>query len=280
MKKLWTIIALCLCFLALPAAAWAAQPDSLVISGRDAVVAAGETVTSVVVIAGDARIAGHVEEAVVAVGGSIYLEPGAVVEGDVVSLGGRIERQGDAKIEGQQVSLGSLSLQGLQIGSGWANWLRAGLSVWRLLAVLFLGAVLFWMCPRQLATVTEAVNGNPLRAVIFGGLGYLALIPLSIILLITILGIPLIPLIWLAMFAARLFGQVALGSLAGRWLGKSLNWQLTPLALTLLGLLALGLLAALPVVGGLAGLFYGLVGFGAVLWTRFGTKPATFVVKE
>lgn len=274
MKKLLTLFLALLVCLAVPATALAAEPNSIVVSGRDATVAAGTEVDSVVVLSGDAHIAGRVTETVVAIGGSIYLEPGAEVYGDAVSLGGTINLQGDARIGGQQVSMGSFSLDNIHIGPFFSNWLGFNLSVWRLLSLLFLGLIVFWLVPQHVHRSSAAVELNPLRSVIFGLLGYLALIPMTILLLITVLGIPLIPVLWLLVVAGRLLGQVALGLLAGRWLAPKLNLQTTDIYQLLLGLLVLGLITAIPVVGGLASLFYGLVGFGAALWTRFGTKAA------
>lgn len=275
MKKLLTLFLALLVCLAVPGTALAAEPNSIVVSGRDATVAAGTEVDNVVVLSGDAHIAGRVTETVVAIGGSIYLEPGAEVYGDAVSLGGTINLQGDARIGGQQVSMGSFSLDDIHIGPFFSNWLGFNLSVWRLLSLLFLGLIVFWLVPQQVNRSSAAAELNPLRSVVFGLLGYLALIPMTILLLITVLGIPLIPILWLLVVAGRLLGQVCLGLLAGRWLAPKLNLQTTDVYQMLLGLLVLGLITAIPVVGGLASLFYGLVGFGAALWTRFGTKPAS-----
>lgn len=274
-KRMLALVLVAIVCLWAPASALAAAPNSIVVSGRDATVAAGTEVDSVVVISGDAHIAGRVTETVVVIGGSIYLEPGAEVYGDAVSLGGTINLQGDARIGGQQVSMGSFSLDNIHVGPFFSNWLGFNLSVWRLLSLLFLGLVVFWLLPQHVQRSNAALELNPLRSVIFGLLGYLALVPMTILLLITVLGIPLIPLLWLMVIAGRLLGQVSLGLLAGRWLAPKLNLQVTEVYQILLGLLVLGLITAIPVVGGLASLFYGLVGFGAVLWTRFGTRAAS-----
>lgn len=280
MKKALALVLMLVVCLAVPGLALAAEPNSLVISGRDATVPVDTEVDSVVVISGDAHIFGRVREAVVAIGGSIYLEPGAEVYGDVVSLGGTINLASDAHVGGQQVSLGSFSLENVHIGPFFTNWLGFNLSIWRLLSILFLGLVTQWLLPQQVKRSSAALEQNPLRSVVFALLGYLALVPLTILLVITILGIPLVPLLWLLVAAGRLLGQVALGLLAGRWLAPRLNLHMSEQYHVLLGLLVLGALTALPVVGGLASLFYGLVGFGAVLWTRFGTRSALALPKE
>ncbi len=270
--------------LLVPTAVYAlgAAPDSIVVSGEDVHVAKDKEVSSVVVIGGSATIEGRVTDAVVAIAGSIYLKPGAVVDGDVVAVGGTVHKEGEVRVGGEQVSLGIPSLGNLRFGGlpllG-GNWMRFNFSVWRIMAIVFLGWVTYWLFPKHANQVTAAIAADPAKSVLFGLLGYLALIPLSIMFVISLVGIPLVPVLWLAVFAARFLGQVALGLVTGSFLAERLNLQTSEIYQVLLGLFALGLLVALPVVGGLASLFYGMVGFGAVIWTRFGTKSVP-TVKE
>ncbi len=272
MRNYRVLICLVAMLMVVPGLVLAAQPNSIVISGQDATVLAGTEVENVVVIAGDAQISGRVTEAVVAIGGNIWLHPGAEVFGDVVCLGGTINVEGDARIGGQQVNIGSFSLENLKFLPFLGGWLNFNFSLWRLLSVLFLGAIVYWLFPMAVQRSSDALNHNPAKSALFGLLGYLAVVPLTILLIITVLGIPLVPILWLLVSAARLLGQVALAVIAGQWLAKQLNLQPSAIIYqVLLGLLVLGLLTMLPVVGSLASLFYGLVGFGAVIWTRFGT---------
>ncbi|MGI6358187.1 MAG: hypothetical protein ACOX2K_05800 [Bacillota bacterium] len=274
MNKLRVLASLVVMCLVMPSLALAAQPNSIILTGQDATVPAGSEVENVVVIAGDAHISGRVTETVVTIGGSIFLQPGAEVYGDAVCIGGQINLEGDARIGGQQVSIGSFSLDNLRISPiipFLGNWLGFGFSIWRLVSVVFLGAVVYWLFPLAIKRSSSALSFNPAKSVMFGLLGYLALIPMSILLVITILGIPLVPILWLLVAAGRLFGQVALAMIAGQWLVQQLRLPATEINQVLLGLIGLGLLTVLPIVGSMASLFYGLAGFGAVLWTRFGT---------
>lgn len=271
MKKLIIIVAMLLVIF--PTMAAAAQ-DSLIMVGQEARVPSGNILSgNVVVFGSNAVIEGHVRESVVVIFGDIYLEPNAVVDGSAVAIGGSLIRKEGARVSGEQVSLG---LGDINIGSipninikPW-RFFSPVASLWRVLSVVFLGWVVFWLFPVPVTRIGDAAKAEPLKAVLFGLLGYLAIIPLSIILLITLLGIPLIPLLWLALLVGRFFGQVALGLLAGRYLASKLNQDMTDILSVVLGLLALGLLTIIPVVGGLAGLFYSLLGFGAVVWTKFG----------
>lgn len=281
MSRIFAMIVIAVLLIPTAAYALGAVPDSIVVSGEDVHVARDKEVSSVVVIGGSATIEGRVTDAVVAIAGSIYLKPGAIVEGDVVAVGGTVHKEGEVRVGGEQVSLGIPALGNLRFGNfpSFGNWMRFNFSVWRILAVVFLGWVTYWLFPRHVNQVTGAMITDPAKSVLFGLLGYLALAPLSIMFIISLVGIPLLPLLWLAVLAARFLGQVALGLVAGRFLADRLNLQVSEIYQVLLGLFALGILVALPVVGGLASLFYGMVGFGAVIWTRFGTRSVP-TVKE
>jgi len=275
MKKL--IIVLALLLMLFPVVAGASSQDSIIMLGKEAHVPAGNVLSgSVVVIGADAVIEGHVRDSVVVIFGNIRLEPNAIVDGSVVSVGGSLERKTGAQIGGEQVSLG---LGDINIG----NLPRINMpfrffspiaSMWKVLSIVFLGWVVFWLFPAPILKIGDAAQAEPLKAVLFGLLGYVAIIPVSIIMLITILGIPLIPFVWLALLVGRFMGQVALGLIAGRYLAQKLNREMTDALVVVMGLLVLGLATIIPVVGGLASLFYSLLGFGAVIWTKFGRVAA------
>ena len=275
MKK-YLVTALFLVVLLLPALAGAASQDSIVRFGEDAEVPLGTTVDSnVVVFNGNATVRGRVRENVVVIMGDIYLEQDAVVDGNVVSVGGRIVKSPTAHIGGENVSLGAGNLRFMpHMQFSFARRAGAG-SVWRLLSVMFLGWVFFWLLPAPIVKVARTASADPLKSVLYGLLGYLAVIPLTIMLIITIVGIMALPLLWASVFAGRFLGQVALGLLAGKLISERLNLSWSSAAHVLLGLLALGLFTLIPVVGSLMSLFYGLLGFGAVVWTMIAQRAAT-----
>lgn len=161
---------------------------------------------------------------------------------------------------------------GMEAGSG--NWLRWFIfpvfSLWRIIVSVFLGWLVFALLPLHTVRISDAAEREPLRAILYGLLGYAATVPATIVLAITIVGILLIPVLWLAVGLAALFGQAALGLLVGKALNKSLNQSYNESHQVLIGLVALGLLTAVPGLGGLVGLFTGLLGFGATVWTQFG----------
>lgn len=276
--KLRVLMFTVLLVLMMPLVVGAAQ-DNIVHIGSDGFVEENQTTSNVVIIGANAVIKGRVTENVVVIFGDIHLESTAVVEGDVVSVGGAVIKQPGAQTRGENISLDIASLSQIRfprLGHFWP--LRYGwstsYSLWKVLSIVFLGWVVFWLFPRPVANVATAVTTEPLKAVLYGFLGYLALVPLTLMLVITILGILAVPVLWVGVLVGRLLGQVALGLLAGKYILKALNREQGDVVSVVVGMLALGLLTVLPVVGGLASLFYSLLGFGAVLWTRFGRQSA------
>lgn len=275
-----TLLVICLVPSVAQAAA-ATASDAVVQIGQDVVVSADQTVDEVVVINADAHIAGRVIGNVLAVNGTIYLESGANVGGNTATLAGKVVNNGSEIISGTRIDLGNSinlstlnQLRHLSVRPSWFSHLWSATSWWQLLTIILLGLLVNWMCPRPLQRTADALTADPAKSALYGVLAYLALIPLTLVLVITILGIPAIPVLWGGVALARLLGQVALGLVAGRYLIAQLrNSSLTEYVLPI-GLLTLGLITMLPVVGGLASLFYGIVGFGAAVWTKFGTHPA------
>lgn len=161
---------------------------------------------------------------------------------------------------------------GLDIGSSaWSRWFVFPVfSIWRIVVSTVLGWIVFALLPLHTARASAAAEREPLRAILFGLLGYAATIPARVLLAITLIGMPLIPVLGLAVGLASLFGQAALGLLVGKALNKSLNQDFNESHQVLIGLATLGLLTAIPGAGGLVGLFTGLLGFGATVWTQFG----------
>ncbi len=265
MKK-YLVAMLFVAALFLPALANAAPQDSIVRMGEDALVPAGTTIDgNVVVFNGNATVRGRVRENVVVIMGNIDLQEEAVVDGNVVAVGGRVTKSPTAQVGGENVSLGAGNIRPMpHMQFTYARHVGVG-SLWRLLSIMFLGWVLFWLLPAPVVKVTGVASADPLKSVLYGLLAYLAVIPLSVMLLITIVGIPFIPLFWATVFAGRFLGQVALGLLAGRVIAERLNKSWSDAAHVLLGLLVLGVFTLIPVVGSLISLFYGLLGFGAAV---------------
>lgn len=133
------------------------------------------------------------------------------------------------------------------------------------------------LLPDNVQTIARAIGERPGHSVGVGILTFL-LSPVALIaLIITVIGILLIPFVGLALVAAKFLGYVG----ASVWLGSQLehslgreNQQL--LIQVFLGTLAFALIGSVPVIGALISVAVTVVGIGAVIATKFGTGRPWF----
>lgn len=257
---------------------------------KDVTIEKGEHAGDVVALFGNVRNQGTIGGDCVAILGSIEQGDSALILGDAVTIGGALRELGTgARVEGQTVSIGFLPFAGYAFPSV-PLLLFFGLFAFALfvgLAGLF--ARLF---PDRLVRIAETVSKRTFLSLVLGLLsGPLALM-LGLLLLVTVIGIPLALLLPLLYMVAAFIGYAAAAYLLGlKLLGRRPDPRgpmLLPIAagtgfITLFFLLALplialegafrvagfGLLALWVVIGKLCW----MIGFGALLLSRFGQEP-------
>jgi hypothetical protein len=240
----------------------------------------GAEAREVVAVLGNVYLeAGASARQAVAIGGDVHVGPGASVEKDAVAIGGRVLVDPAGDVGGQKVTVGfpgaseilqTLSLQAPEEGrsSGWA------LAKWvaKFGVLLLLGFLLMTFFPRRVEAVAASLLANPARSVLAGLLGLLAQPLLSLLLVVTIVGIPLLAIQLLGIGVAYLMGVTAVAVLVGRAMPAELHRGTGILQLAVgLGLVLLAF--AIPYVGWLLWATVVMATFGAVLRTRFGQTP-------
>ena len=291
-----------------PATAPAATPASAaarrdardrVSFGGNVTVRSGEVVESVVTMGGDATIEGEVLRDVVTMGGDVRVRRGAVVHGEIVAMGGEVKvdegAQASARVELGATSHG-LTVRGrdahddedaearvddasataanaaASAAGELAEWLRETLASASRHALLFLfGLLLLGLAPARLDEVTRTVAALPTRAGATGALSAVAALVLGVVLTITLVGIPGAILLALVTAVGVYAGLVAVAAVLGRLLPVP-ALAARPVLQLAAGVLALFLVSRVPIVGGLAPLVAALVGLGAVVITRGGTR--------
>jgi len=247
----------------------------------------------VVLLGGTVEINGTVDGEVVAMGGLVTLGPSAIVDGDVSIVAGHIDRSPGAQVYGDvntgiegPVSVtipggvrapipGGVNFPTIQINTNpfWEGlWVLFRSILWAAVAVL---VVLF--LPKNTQRIGEVAIS---QAPISGGLGLLTVVVAPIIFIvvaITIIGIPLSLLGVFLLFLSAVFGIIAVGTQVGQRLGRMLNreWALAVAAgvgTFLLMLVVDGLSSVIPCIGGLAAFLLVVIGIGAVLLTRYGSR--------
>jgi len=281
MRRLLFILGIALAAGLLPSPAFADDGDSrdgLVLRVKgDVTVAAGETVGSVVVINGDALIEGRVRNLVLvirgdarvtgSVDGNVTMVDGDLALGrtarvkDVSLVRGDLTREAGSTVTGDVNRRGGIAFRGA--AALFSIFLWAGMTV----AVLAAGLVFAAVGGRQLAGAARLMTTEIGYSLLSTLVLWVGTPILAVLLILTVIGIPLglgllvflLPALW---FLGYLVSGTRLGAalvgLAGRESGEH------PYLAAALGLLALQIVALVPVLGGLVLFLAGVWGAGTL----------------
>ena len=239
---------------------------------------------NVVVFGGNLDLAGQVGRDVTALGGNITLEPTAVVQRDVLAFGGYTDKKQGAVVRGSVTrGEGNTSIYGpfilpAALGGGVLGGLTGlvfGIvrNIFYALALAALGALTVAFMPTQTKQVADTAQKFAMPSMGVGCLTSFVAVTLGLLLIMTICGIPFGILLLLALFVAWLFGWIALGRLTGEKLMEAFKArEILPVVAVVVGVLVLAIVGFVPIIGWIVGLFIGLLGLGAVVLTRFGTR--------
>lgn len=215
----------------------------------------------------------------VAIGGDVRLQAGAEVEKDAVSVGGDIVRDAGAEIGGDEVSVGVPALSGLAtlagsralFGRHESPVLLVGQTLAKYLVYFALGLLALALFPRRVDAVSSSFTAHPWKSVFTGLLGVVVLPLLAVLLIATVIGIPLVPVLGIIVLAAGVMGFTALAFYIGRALPLRLERGTSVLQLAI-GTAIVVLITAIPLLGWMAWVAAALLTFGAVLRSRFGSQ--------
>ncbi|MCK4546214.1 MAG: polymer-forming cytoskeletal protein [Candidatus Eisenbacteria sp.] len=251
----------------------------------------------VVAVGGNVTIEGKVAGDVVAVFGNVFLENTAVVNGQAVAVFGRIVEEPGARVRGETVSVGPGMLFGNIFGEACCpasfNWrwvpLASLVGMGLLLIVVLLVALVFREGTER---VTAAIRRDLLKSWLYGLLAEIILMVVTIVLCITIIGIPVVILLWLAAGLACLWAFAGVAVRAGEAISGIPGSAASRAGTLLIGALAiLGVSIIARILSLVGGFFWGpalgirilgsaitwfalTTGLGAVCMTRFGTRAA------
>ena len=259
----------------------------------------GESAELVVVIGGDAKVEGKVDDVVVSILGNVEVTgevggevisvlghikagEGARIGGDVISVGGKIEAAEGAVIGGEKnevdFSIGDLDwtwlknwffqcvvkMRPLALQVGWIWWFPAIFTLFYLLV-----AVLF---PRPIASCVGELNSRPTTSFLMGVLTLLLLPLVLSLLLVTGFGVLVVPFIFAALVIGGLAGKVALLEWLGFKVGKAFGPDviIMPVLALLMGAAVVTILYLVPVLGLLIFAVIGVWGLGSAVLATFG----------
>lgn len=264
-------------------------------------------------IGGNVETSGLIEGDLVAIGADMTLKPGTTVQGDVSTIGGRVDQAAGVSVHGQMTSVtpsmlkrvlpqmmrfaGESRRRGNAEGplsktlsaALFGGLLGVGLLIF--CSLLLLGALLLVLpaifFPKNVENVAREMTVNFWKSAGIGALIVMALFPAFLAMLISIMGIPLIPLAVMLLVAAKVLGFCGFSLVLARRFFEGIKHP-APASLIAQVCVGYALLAAvlfvghaLPVLGWLLTLtglivaaFGVLLGLGAVWSTRMGANFA------
>jgi carbonic anhydrase/acetyltransferase-like protein (isoleucine patch superfamily) len=260
-----------------------------------------------VCISGRLIVTGHVVGDAVVVGGNAEIDSTAIIDGDLVCVGGKLSKVSGAQVGGEVVNIPMPfirpvlhhALKYISPGDhievrppvrGFAK--RIAGFVFYLVKIIALVVFIFLILlffKGGVDRVSDAIANHFWKSALAGFVGVILLLPLTLLLTVLIIGIPLVPLLWIAVVAGMVFGFACITYTIGRIAAEKKGWKdKSPYILALIGLVVveiiafLGNLVILPggpfmVIGGIIKVFgfiisyiAWMVGFGGVILTRFG----------
>lgn len=249
----------------------------------------GDTAISVM---GTTTIYGHVKGEVVSVMGDVVLGPDAVVEGEIVCVMGKVVRDDSSVVHGGIQQIGPF---GPAVGFDWLHayvykcvFLGRPLAfgdnlgwAWGLAGIFLVFYVLLALIfPRGIDRCVEALEQKPGNSILAALLTALLTPVIVVLLVVTGVGIALIPFVLAGLFFCTLFGKAAVFAWFGRRVTNLLGdgpFRHAAFAV-LLGGIMVALLYTIPLLGILLWKLFGILGLGMVVYVLVNSmkreKPA------
>ena len=228
----------------------------------------GEVDGDAVSIGGIVHINGRITGDLVLIGSSGEIGPNTVVEGSFVNIGSSLNIDKKAVFNGGKTSINLGPINRLisnrflhsygavkykRIGRGPFHFIEYDHSwvrmVSKFIITYFLILALVVLFKRGTYNVEKTMNINPFATFLAGFLVELLLLPSMIVLMVSIIGLPLIPILILVFFVAMTFGSAVLTYMIGKYSVKLFRWRNVHIAITvLIGLVVLSIIPLLSML--------------------------------
>jgi hypothetical protein len=185
-----------------------------------------QNVENIIVMGGDVTVYGTVRDAVVIFNGNLTVKKSARIQGIVLVIGGSIHQEPGAQVTDNILSLAfdsatknSLFIAGIALFGFWLA--RMAFS----LVLLVLPVLTAYVMKQRIEPFARLLYRSPIQLLTVGFIISLSVVALSILLSITIIGIPFVVLMLLLIILIFIVGLAAMSMIVGEWLpgnaGKS-----------------------------------------------------------
>ncbi|WP_341738614.1 hypothetical protein [Microcoleus sp. CAWBG640] len=211
----------------------------------------------------------------IAFGGDVIMKQGARVEGDAYSFGGKILQEPGAIVGGERATFSDR--HGMMYGSDRGKssffvhyFFSAIFRACSAVVAAILGLIILHTSPQFLPSLATKLRQHPGLTALWGIGAIVSFVFAGVFLALTLIGIPLIPILSLTAVMTALVGSLGVTLFVGQALvskgDRSLQQQF------LIGLAILTVLTLIPFFGGLVVCLVNLFGLGALLLWQFGRE--------
>jgi uncharacterized RDD family membrane protein YckC len=245
-------------------------------SGLADITVAGHVEDNVAVIVGSLRLAStaRIDDSVVVVGGTLTIDPGATVQHDLIVIGGTLNAPADFTAGGQQVVVGSMGVantlhalvpwftQGLLLGRPVVptiHWIWIALAIF-----LFIYVMVGALFAAPVRAVADTVAARPVSSFLLGLLVLVLTAPVIAILAATLIGIAIVPFVLCALVIGGLIGKAGVIRATGRSVLPEDDdaGRIRGFGSILIGFAILTIAYMIPVLGFITWALTGVIGLG------------------
>lgn len=221
----------------------------------------------------------RVLDTAIAFGGDIVLKAGARVDGDAYSFGGKIIQEPGSIVGGEKATFNDSPeerlrqrhgmMYGRHGGQGFFAWyfFNAMFRISAAVVAAILGLIIIQTSPQLLPKLAAKLHQSAGLAALWGMGAIVSIVFVSVFLAITLIGIPLIPIVSLTAIVASFVGSLGVALFVGQRFNSNEDRSISQQFLV--GLAILTALALIPFLGGVVVFLINLFGLGVILLWQF-----------
>jgi len=252
---------------------------SIVKYGENFSISENEKYNNIMIFGGNLKVAGKVNNISV-FGGNLTIERTADITGNVNLYGGDLilnegaskpNNYNKAPIQSELVKT-LISPEAIATSLEAKNLFRFNFNTNRDLLFFILGLILLWFFEKPINNIMIGIKTKPIMTPIYGLIAWICFSPIMFLLIVSLLGIALIPFLILFYIISSIFGWTAISVLVGKLIFEKWKPDLSIFVYFILGSIILIILCFLPIISfiiSIIGAFYAL---GAVVITKFGQR--------
>jgi len=248
------------------------RSDKRVFIWRDAIIERGERYDRIVILGGNVEFYADVNQLVV-VGGNVVLHPGSHVQEELIILGGALRQEVGADVKGDQILFEApkdlpvfLRWLAPHVGEALSFGLQLTYFLMRVFFFSLFGVIFYLFFPKFMRQSEELFRNRTGAAVLWIFISFILFFPGILVLILSILGIALIPLYFLFYFFLFVAGYVLLMHWAGAKVFSLLRFNTNQYFILLVGAIILAFISQIS-IGALLIFIVLMVASGAVLAT-------------